>query len=280
MRCVVLAWVALLLLASAGNATGQDYLGRTVTDVRVTIAGVPADDGNVLGVIEIRVGEPLAMRDVRATIDHLIGLGRFQDVRVSTLPTDQGVAVQLELTPVARITKISVAGTPVLSSAAIRAEVNERFGTLPSSNRVEDIVARLKAFYALHGFPAASILPRVEEEADAPERAELILTVDAGERVRINAVSVAGRTLDAETEVLRVLGLHPGEPFDQVAIESRIAKYEEDLRGRGYYEARVRETHAPAGGELSVALTITVEPGPHVSVVDPMRLRPRPSTAQ
>ena len=25
MRCVVLAWVALLLLASAGNATGQDY---------------------------------------------------------------------------------------------------------------------------------------------------------------------------------------------------------------------------------------------------------------
>jgi hypothetical protein len=37
----------------------------------------------VLELVETRVGEPLAMRDVRGTIEHLVGVGRFEDVRVS-----------------------------------------------------------------------------------------------------------------------------------------------------------------------------------------------------
>ena len=60
----------------------SSILGKTITDVRVEIAGVPVADAGVLELVETRVGEPLAMRDVRGTIDHLVGLGRFEDVRV------------------------------------------------------------------------------------------------------------------------------------------------------------------------------------------------------
>jgi outer membrane protein insertion porin family len=264
--------IAAVLLLSAGEASAQQHLGRTITDVRVEIAGVPVADAAVLELVETRVGEPLGMRNVRTTVDHLIGLSRFEDVQVTATATDQGVALRWQLRPVRRITEINIEGDAALPASAIREEVNDAFGALPSANRVDDMVARLKTFYADRGYPNASILPRVEDDDPSPELSELVLTINAGARVAIGDVTVSGSPLESAAEVQRQLGLLPGRTFDQVAVDARIASYEESLRERGYYQARVRESHvASAGSGMNV--TVSVEPGPRVSLVfagDPM----------
>ena len=107
----------------------------------------------------------------------------------------------------------------------------------------------------------------MEDDEPAPELSELVLTIEAGERITIGAVTVLGTPLEPEAEVIRSLGLPPGRPFDQVAIEARIAGYEESLRQRGYYQARVRESHSIAADGRSMSVTVTVAPGPHVSIV-------------
>jgi outer membrane protein insertion porin family len=251
----------------------QDYLGKNIADVRVEIAGVPVTDGSVLELIETRIGEPLGMRNVRGTIDHLVGLGRFEDVRVMAATSGQGVSLRWQLTPVKRITKVTIAGNAVLPAASIRGELNDRFGALPSANRINDMVTRLQAFYAARGFPHATILPRVQDDEPAPEVSELVLTIDAGERITIGSAEVTGAPLEPHAEVLRALGLFAGRPFDQVAIDERLSAYEESLHERGYYQARVRESHVLAAGGRSMAVTLSVEPGPHVSLIfagDPM----------
>src|SRR5687767_4647734 len=97
----ILAWSAFAALIPAAAAADQEgHLGQTVADVRVEIAGILATDPNVLSLIETRIGESLDMQAVRNTIDHLVGLGRFEDVRVFSAPTDQGVSVRWQLTPV------------------------------------------------------------------------------------------------------------------------------------------------------------------------------------
>jgi outer membrane protein insertion porin family len=255
---------------AASAATVEDvaqFLGRTVTDVRVEVAGVPVLDSAVVELVETRVGEPLAMRAVRGTIDHLIGLGRFEDVQVFAAPSDQGVTLRWQLTPVRRIDRITVAGNAGLSGSEVRDELSDRFGVLPSANRAGDMVTRLRAFYADRGFPNATILPRIQEAEPAPERVELILTIEAGTRVTIGAVNVTGTPLDPAAEVLRVLKVQAGDPFDLPTIEARTAAYEESMRERGYYEARVRESHTPAADGLTVTLTLEVAPGPRVNLV-------------
>jgi outer membrane protein insertion porin family len=254
-------------VATADQAQPSPYLGQTVTDVRVEIAGQPAADPNVLGLIETRVGDALEMLAVRSTIDHLVGLGRFEDVRVLASPAEQGVSVQWLLSPVRRIARVSVSGDPVLPVAAIRSELTDRYGALPSSNRVAAMVTTLQAYYADRGFPKATILPRIEEQEPAPERVELILSIDAGERVRIGAAQITGTPLEPAPEVLDRLDLQPGRPYDRPAIEARIAAYEESLRERGYYEAQVRETSVVADDGRTVAVTATIETGPRVSIV-------------
>jgi outer membrane protein insertion porin family len=267
-RLIALAvFFVALLAARPAVADVQQYLGRTITDVRVEIAGVPLLNETVLELLETRVGEPLTMRGVRATIDHLVGLGRFEDVRVFASTAEPGVALVWRLIPVRRITKITVTGNPELSRDAIRAEITERFGSQPSANRVDDMVTRLQAFFATRGFSGATIVPRIEDEEPVSEQAELVLDIEAGARVMVGAASVTGQPLESEVEVLRALGVEIGRPFDQIAIDTRIASYEGSLHDRGYYEARVRESHVPLGNEQTVSVTLNVEPGPHVSLV-------------
>lgn len=261
--------VAALALALPGAAAAdqETQLGKTVTDVRVEIAGLPATDANVVGLVETRIGDELGMGAVRATIDHLVGLGRFEDVRVLTAPTEQGVSVRWQLTPVRRIAKVTVSGNAVLAAGDIRGQLADRFGALPSANRVPGIVTALQSYYADRGFPRATILPRLQEEERAPERVELILSIEAGERITIGTARVTGSPPEPPAAVLDELELVPGRPYDEPAIDARTAAYEEALRARGYYEARVRLTPVIAEDGRTMSITVNVEPGPHVRLV-------------
>ena len=262
----MLVIAAALLLAITGGEP-QDFLGKTITDVRVEIAGVAVAESAVLELVETRVGETLAMPDVRGTIEHLVGVGRFEDVRVFASGTEQGVALRWQLVPVTRITRITVTGDHALPAQEIRRVITDRFGATPSTNRTSEMTVRLKEYYRGRGYEHAEVLPRVQEDGPAPEKSELVLTIEAGARLVVGTVTITGRPLDAEAEIIRLLGLQPGHAFDQVALDERIAAYEESLRERGYYQGRVRESHVPDAGGTSVNITIAAEPGPRVSLV-------------
>ena len=259
--------IAAALLLSMTGAEPQDFLGKTITDVRVEIAGVPVVESGVIELVETRVGEPLAMQDVRGTIEHLVGVGRFEDVRVLASGSDQGVALRWQLIPIQRITKITVTGSSAVQSSEIRREITDRFGARPSSNRIVEIGQRVTDFYAARGFQEVSVLPRVQDEDPVPEESELVLTIVEGRRRSVGKVAITGRPLESQAEVIRLLGLEPGQPFDRVALDTRITSLEESMRERGHYQARVRESHAPASDGWSDDVTISVEPGPHVSLV-------------
>ena len=110
----------------------------------------------MLELVETRVGEPLAMQDVRGTIEHLVGLGRFEDVRVFASGTDQGVALRWQLVPVRRITqdhgdrqrRAAGAGRFAASSPIASARRRRRIA-------IDEMVAALTTFYRDRGFERA-----------------------------------------------------------------------------------------------------------------------------
>ena len=252
---------------TAGVAAAQEYLGRTITDVQVEVAGVPLADPAVVELVETRIGEPLTVIHVRSTIDHLVGLGRFEDVRVFAAPSEQGVVVRWRLTPVRRLSAMVLDGEAQVPESSIRAEIIDRFGAAPSAARVPDMVAALEAFYADRGFRQAAIVPRLEERESRPERVTLVLELKPGTRAAITDVTVTTTSREPESEVVRRLELQVGRAFDRHALDARIADYEENMRGRGFYEARVRQSHDFSTDGTGVTVAVTVEPGPHVRVV-------------
>ena len=266
----LLAGVAAAWLAATAPVLAQPdpeaFLGRTVVELEVESDGRPFLDAQVLELVETRVGEMLTMRAVRETIDHLVGLGRFEDVRVAARDAGDGVVIRYVLVPVRRIRDIELRGTLGLPASALRTELLERHGARPSAVRLNELVDTLQGYYRERGYARARITP-VLEASRAPEDVTAVFTIEPGPRTLISTTTVAGASATPPSQLLTRLGVEAGRPYDRQAIEARLADYEEDLRARGYYEADV--SHRVVEGEdgRSVSLTVQIDQGPRVRVV-------------
>lgn len=258
-----------LLIGSPADADVRDFLGRTLTDVVVEVRGAPVLDPSVLQLIETRVGEPLSMQQVRESVDHLVGVGRFEDVRVfasaSPAPAD-GVTLRWVLVPVQRIARVDVQGRAGFSEQVLRTEVAEQTGALPVTARVEEIVNVLRVFYAERGYRRPVIEPRLLSNR-TEELATLQLGIEAGPRTSIGNVAVRGDTGLLPAAIIKELRLERGRPYDRPAIDERVRRFEDSLRDRGYYEAHVALSVAFADDGSTVNLTVNADRGPRVRVV-------------
>lgn len=245
------------------SAQTPDPFGRLITDVRVQQEGKPVTDRVILDLIDTKVGQPLSMHDVRESIDHLHGLGRLDDVQVSWDPFGTGVRLTYVLVPRHAVQSVEFRGNLELSERELRQAMTARFGALPPVSRTNDVARTLAALYRERGYLHAKVQPQIQELHD-PDRAVVTFTIDAGPPALIGQVAIKG------LEGPDALGLRAeidkrGKPYDSVALEERLQRYERDFRARGYYEARVTpRVDFTADGRAMVV--ITVERGPHVSV--------------
>ena len=267
MRFVVATCV--LLISTNASADVRDFLGRMLVDVRVEVAGAPYTEPSVLQLIETRVGEPLSMEHVRESIDHLVGLGRFEDVRVFAEHSParaNGVALRWVLVPVQRIAIVNIEGRAALPRDELREAITEQLGALPVTSQVERIVSVLRAFYAERGYRQPTITPRIIP-GSAPDLVELALALDAGRRTTIDTVDVRGESGQPPAAVIAELRLERGREYDRRDIDARVAAFENSLRDLGHYEASVEITETFADERASVNLVVDIDRGPLVRVM-------------
>jgi outer membrane protein insertion porin family len=263
-RIPVAVLLCLAVLKGGALAQAPELFGRPVVEVRLEQEGQPLADRLLAGLIETEVGAPLSMRDVRSSIDHLYGLNRFDDIRVSAEPAGDGVRLTFVLLPRHAVQSVEFEGTLGLSEDELRQVMAERFGALPSATRAQDVANALAQTYRERGFLRARVQPRLQEFHD-PDRAVLTFVIDAGMRAPIERVDVEGLEGPDRLGVLSESEARPGRPYDSVALQRRLARYESDQRTRGFYEARAtqRAEFTPEGGAI---VTIDVDRGPHVSI--------------
>ena len=268
MRGAGVLLIGLLVLASRAEAAIDRWLGQTIVDVQVrTVTGTVVDAG-VLELVETRLGEPLAMDAVRDTIDHLVGLGRFDDVRVTAAagPNGEGVALTWVLRPVQRIVRTTTSGGGDLASRALRNAVESGFGGEPPLSRAPELAAAVTDYYREHGYRAAVVSPEMVPTSDEGA-VTLTLRIDPGPRTTVGNATVVGTPLEPSARILSRLGLEPGRPYDRLQLQERLLAYEADLREDGRYEASVRETTRFSDADHTASVEVTVDPGLIVRVV-------------
>jgi outer membrane protein assembly factor BamA len=118
-----LSWVlgvCVLLGVAAVHAQTRDPVGQRITEVRVQQEGKPVTDRLIADLIDTKVGQPLSMQDVRESIDHLHGVGRFDDIQVSWEPFGAGIRVTYVLVPRHAVQAVEFRGTPELPERELR----------------------------------------------------------------------------------------------------------------------------------------------------------------
>lgn len=240
-------------------------IGEPIVEVQIEQEGRAVTDPLITGLIETRPGTSLSMKDVRETIEHLNGLQRFNDVQVFTTGVTGGVSVRYVLVPMHTVQQVEFRGELGLSEGELRQAMTERYGSLPSPGRANDVANMLQGLYRERGYAQATVTPRIEEFHN-PDRATLIFSVTAGPRAALQRVDVDGIEGADRAALLSELAIRVGQPYDSDQVRQRIEKYEIQLRSRGYYEARVTHS-AEFTADRGAILMITVDRGPLVSIV-------------
>jgi outer membrane protein assembly complex protein YaeT len=266
-------WLAALALVawSVSAATAQSIdrlLGRVVSEVRLVSGGQEVRDAQLDGLIEIRTGQPLTMASVRETIVHVMGMGRFLDVRVSAFEAGEAVRVEIEFVVLRSVRRVLFAGDLGLSEGTVRAAVVERFGPTPAFRRATDIAQAVEVLLEDHGYLRAVVRPRVRGASDA-DAGDMVFDVAAGAQARVGKVAFSPAESDAVRALRDRLNIRPGARYDPAELRKQLASFTDSLRARNYLEARadppgVQESES---GD-SVDLTITLTQGPMVPPVE------------
>ncbi|HXW05367.1 MAG TPA: POTRA domain-containing protein [Vicinamibacterales bacterium] len=265
MRLPVACLFVLLAAAppAAQSAAGR-YVGRTVEQVQIYIETNRVEDPALLDLIEVQPGQPLAMSEVRESIAHLYGLGRFQDVQVvGAAGVDGGVHVRFDLIPVHVVQRVEFRGNDTLPEGRLRGAVIDRHGAAPAVGRIQDVALTLERVYADEGFLRAAIRPEAVELHD-PDRTLLTFHVTEGPRATVQSIEVRGNPRIPEPELLRRLDLRVGQPYQRARIQGALDRYVTQLQDRGFYRAIGALRPEVLADATAVALTIDVDAGPAV----------------
>ena len=267
----ILAAVVGLVAASPNAALAQalieQYLGQPVMSVKVTIEGREETSAQLSSLIDVKPGQPLTLDDLRTTTSRLVNLGRFEDVRVLATPVPGGVEVTFSLVPLHPIDRVEFAGDPGLPPDELERLLRQRFGgLLPARVRTNDIEEVVRDILADEGFRTASVTVDVVP-THAPERATLLVLVQAGPRTTIRETTVAGTSPLSQAEIIRRAEAATGTPYRQRVIQTALARVRDSLRGQDYYAAVATHTPRFSDDNASVDLTLFVDAGPQVRVV-------------
>ena len=206
---------------------------------------------------------PLSIADVRESITHLISLTRYEDVQVYEDPAAGGVRLRYVLVPVHAVDRIEFRGTLGVSEDDLRRAVVERFGPAPTASRADEVARSLQAVYRDRGYVQPTITPRIEI-THKPDRASMVLDIDAGPRALIRDIDVDAEDPADRGAARRHVMSPSGRPYDAATVDAQLQKYQATLRARGFYEARATDSVDFINGGAIVR--VAIDRGPHVSV--------------
>ena len=266
-RCAGLVPAACLgLLAAAGPASAQmgAFIGQRVVAVDLVSDGRSADDPAVAELVETRIGEPLAMRQVRESLTHLYSTGRYGGVRVEAAARPAGVALRYVLPPLDVIERVRFRGQLGVPAGDLELTIRQTFGAAFGAEAVDSLVGTLRSYLGRRGFFRPRIEPHVAEDG---ARGELRIDLDAGPRAVIERVPISGVSSPTlNRRLLDRLQLRRGMPYDGAELDQRLSAYEAELREDGYYEARLSHDVEEHSGGRSVNVLLSVRRGRRVTV--------------
>jgi outer membrane protein insertion porin family len=264
-------FVALLLLASATVLFAQtppaSFVGQHIVEVQMVSEDRLIEDPAIRALIETHVGEPLSMTQVRESITHIFGLGRFQDVQVNALPAPGGVSLRYNLVPLHSVQAMEFRGLPslMLSSDLLRSAVTSRFGTSPAPGRAQEIARFIEQVYRDHGFLGAAVTATATERHD-PDRTLLEFDVRPGRQAVIGNVAIEGAPPEGRPAFLRQIHAVPGTQYEPAAITEALTDYTQKLRKKSHYLASGSYQSRPSPDNSTIDLSVTFQIGPVVTI--------------
>lgn len=152
--------------------------------------------------------------------------GIFYDIRVESVPYEDGVMLKYIVSEVPLVKKITVEGNKKISENKIKKIIPYKEGEDFREEYLNKAERDLLDFYGRRGFPGAAVSIAAEDSKKMSE-VNIRILIDEGEPLLIE-------TIDISDDVRRLLRVSEGDIFDRDVIEMEIKRLKEYLRKQDY----------------------------------------------
>jgi outer membrane protein assembly complex protein YaeT len=246
------------VLIAAMAVAAQPWVDAPISNVRIDVS--PETEAEVLAALfGVNEGDTLSRAEIRAGVQALVASGRVEDAVVLVEEAPEGVALTVRIQPVARISKVEVAGLSRRRERRLRADLGIVAGAFLDVPGFERRVARAAQGLVEQGFPAATLEPELHFDAPAADVA-VSVTAALGSPLRVARIEVEGAGMTVE-EAWKASGLDRGDTISDRVMLSARRRLAQALHRRGRWKARVSAPEARVEGNDAV-LRFNVDQGP------------------
>lgn len=183
---VVLFTVFVLQLFSAGFANAQ---GEKIVDV-VIKGNRRIEKSTVLNVIKMKAGDTLESDKTDSDIRAIYKMGHFQDVQVTTEPSEKGTVLVYVVSEKPIVRSIQFAGNKELTTDKLKEALEFKQNSVFSTKDLAKSVAKIKKLYGDDGYYLAEVEPLVVTSSST----DLAVTfkIKEGKKILIRSISFDG----------------------------------------------------------------------------------------
>lgn len=262
------AWLLALPRPASAQAL-QDptrWIGTPIVAVEIRVEGRPETSPGLATLVDVQPGERLAPEVWRRVVQRLDQIPRYESVSVLIEERTGGVALIFDLEPRHPIGSLRFEGDTGIPAGQLERQVRERFNGLPAVTRRVEVEDEVRQILKNEGYRSATARASVEKLHN-PDRATMVLSVDAGPLTIVGTVDLRLRAALDQVKTLERLGLTDGAPFRERALATALASIRDELKAKQFYTA-IAQNQTPTFSEdgTKANLVITIDAGPIVEV--------------
>ena len=197
--------VALTSLAQDTNAVQKPNMGyidysfpRTYEISGIMISGTNYYDKSVLQVLSgLEIGQKIKIPgdDITRAITNLWKQKLFDDVKIGILDiTDDKVSLEITLREKPRLSNFTIRGLRKGKATSLRDELTIKSGQIITENMLNSTRIQIKKYFIDKGYLDADATFEVIPDDARKNTSKLRITVNRGEKVKINSINFIGNT--------------------------------------------------------------------------------------
>ncbi len=131
-----------------------------------------------------------------------------------------------------------------------------REGTIYNSELIDRDRESIKEFYGALGYLEANVKEIKTQINKTINSAELIFDIQEGEKTEIEFLEITGVDPEIETELISILGIKPGDPYNEVDISDARFKVLDYYSNHGYTDVDVLVTRNIENHKASIVFSM------------------------
>jgi len=260
-----------------GLAVGQDFEGKTISEVEIRFRGAQAiDEARIRNFISSKAGDKYSTEKLDQDIRLLYEKGVVDDVRFLAEPVGDKVKLIAEVTGRPVIGGVGFVGNTVFKDKKLAKITKLEGGGVLSDEAILGARRNIEKHYEGYGYPDVMVTHRMQE-TNQPGVVDLVFVIDEGGKNEVRKIRFEGNNSIPAPDLRKVMKTKPKGLLSWITKSGRFegGQLDEDLdaildyyRDKGYLRVKCPGIRREPVGDGRVDLVIPIEEGAKYTVAN------------